>query len=370
MSLREIIPLLPEARQSQVKAGQSIFNLGDTGYVMYFILDGEVAITTAENQKIDHLTTGDIFGEMALVDNQVRSANAMALTDITLAIIDQKGFNDLAQQLPTFATDVMAIMSSRLRRYMKDEVKRQRLEEELAIGRQIQLSLLPQEAPAIAGWDFAAVYRAARQVGGDLYDFIPDPDNPDLLHLVIADVTGKGVPAALFMAMCRAIIRAAALNGRSPANLLQRTNHLLMCEQRAWPFLTAFFASLNVQTGQFIFANGGHDRPYWIQANGGHVQQIVSRGMLLGAFPAIHLEEKSITLATGDMVILYTDGITEAHREKELFGDTRLKAVISAHTGCSAREMARAILDAVSQFCDKTSPIDDMTLVVIKRENA
>jgi CRP/FNR family transcriptional regulator, cyclic AMP receptor protein len=108
MSLREIIPLLPEARQSQVKAGQSIFNLGDTGYVMYFILDGEVAITTAENQKIDHLTTGDIFGEMALVDNQVRSANAMALTDITLAIIDQKGFNDLAQQLPTFATDVMA----------------------------------------------------------------------------------------------------------------------------------------------------------------------------------------------------------------------------------------------------------------------
>jgi phosphoserine phosphatase RsbU/P len=367
MSLKEIIPFLKEVEQIQAPAGHLIFNLGDTGFVMYFILDGEVAITTAEGQIIDRLSAGQVFGEMALVDNQVRSATATAVIDSTLAIIGKKHFSNLAQQLPTFATDVMAVMSARLRRYMEDEVRRQRLEEELAIGRQIQLSLLPQEPPAITGWDFAAAYRAAHQVGGDLYDFIPDPANPELLHLVIADVTGKGVPAALFMAMCRAIIRAAALNGRPPADLLQRTNHLLMSEQRSWPFLTAFFASLNTQTGRLTYATGGHDPPYWVQAGSGRIQQLTGRGMLLGAFPDIHMEEKSITLAPGDALILYTDGITEARCEQDMFGATRLEEVIGATAHTAAGHLAQAILDAVAQFCGSTTQADDMTLVVLKR---
>jgi serine phosphatase RsbU (regulator of sigma subunit) len=367
MSLEAIIPLLNETEQVEVAAGETIFNVGEVGFTMYFILSGEVHITTAENYLLDRLTVGHIFGEMALVDNQVRSATATAVTATSLALISKTRFRELTQQSPTFATDVMALMSVRVRRYMEVEVKRQRLEEELAIGRQIQLSLLPQTPPEIAGWDFAAVYCAARQVGGDLYDFISDPANPDLLHLAIADVTGKGVPAALFMAMCRTIIRAAAINGRSPADLLQRTNHLLMCEQRSLPFLTAFFASLNTQTGQITYASAGHDRPYWVQADGS-MGQLTSRGMLLGAFPAIHLEEKSIALTAGDMLILYTDGITEARREKELFGETRLEAVIAANTDASAGEMGQAILEAVTQFCGPTPQADDMTLVVVKRQ--
>jgi phosphoserine phosphatase RsbU/P len=369
MSLEAIVPLLNHAEQIEVAAGETIFSVGEVGFTMYFILSGRVHITTAGNHLLDQLTAGQIFGEMALIDNQVRSATATAITDTTLALISKNRFRELTQQSPTFAIDVMATMSARVRRFMEEEVKRQRLEEELAIGRQIQLSLLPQEPPSRPGWQFAAAYHAARQVGGDLYDFIPDPDNPDLLYLVIADVTGKGVPAALFMAMCRAIIRAAAINGRPPANLLQRTNHLLMCEQRDWPFLTAFFASLNTQTGQLIFANGGHDRPYWVQADGG-IQQLVSRGMLLGAFPAIHLEEKRIVLAAGDMIILYTDGITEARQENDLFGEARLETIIRANAGASARQMAQAILGTVTQFCDSASQVDDMTLVVIKREDS
>lgn len=368
MSLQDIVPLLAEDEHLRLPAGHVIFSVGDEGYAMYFILAGEVQITSAENQALDRLQAGQIFGEMALVDNQVRSATATAVTSVVLATINRERFISLTRQLPTFAADVMAFMSARLRRYMEEEVKRQRLEEELAIGQQIQLSLLPQEPPSIIGWEFAAAYRAARQVGGDLYDFIPDPTRPDLLHLVIADVTGKGVPAALFMAMCRTIIRATALNGRSPASILQRTNHILMAEQRNLPFLTAFVGSLDTQTGQLTYALGGHDRPYWYRATDGCAQQLTARGMLLGAFPGIHLEEKSINLAPGDAVILYTDGITEARHEKELYGDARLQTVIDAAAHVSARHLAQAILDDVAQFCGNNPQADDMTLVVLKRD--
>jgi len=370
MLLSEIRPLLEASEQIQVPAGQTIFKVGDAGLTMYLILNGEVEIRTAENQLLDRLTAGQVFGEMALVDNQERSASATAVKTSTLAAINKERFAALTQQLPSFATVVMAIMSSRLRRYMEEEVKRQRLEEELAIGREIQLSLLPQEPPALPGWEFAAAYRPARQVGGDLYDFIPDPDNPNLLHLVIADVTGKGVPAAMFMAMCRAIIRAAALNGRSPANLLQRTNHLLLCERRSWPFLTVFFASLNIQTGQLTYATGGHEPPYWIQAADGRVEALPGRGMLLGALPTIYVEEHTITLAPGDGLILYTDGLTEARCEEEMFGDGRLQALIARLAQSSAEHLAQAILAGVTDFCGRTAQADDMTLVVVKRHPA
>jgi serine phosphatase RsbU (regulator of sigma subunit) len=366
MSLQEIIPLLNEADRIQVAAGDTIFTVGDTGLDMYLILAGEVHITSAEEQVLDQLTAGQVFGEMALVDNQVRSATATAVTDSSLAPISKERFMALVRQSPDLATDVMALMSARLRRFMEEEVKRQRLEEELAIGRQIQLSLLPQEPPVFPGWDFASAYRAARQVGGDLYDFIPDPENPDLLHLVIADVTGKGVPAALFMAMCRAIIRAAALNGRSPADLLQRTNHLLMCEQRSWPFLTVFFASLNTKTGQLTYATGGHDRPYWVQA--GRAQPLAGRGMLLGALPDIYVEEETITLAPGDALILYTDGITEARSEEDMFGELRLQEVIEAAAQTPAVQIAQSIFQAVTRFAGSTPQADDMTLVALKRQ--
>ena len=370
MTFEAIIPLLNDAEKIELAAGETVFNAGEIGFTMYFILAGDVHITSADNHPLDQLVAGQIFGEMALVDNQVRSATATAVTNTTLALISKNRFHELAQQSPTFATDVMAIMSARVRRFMEEEVKRQRLEEELAIGRDIQLSLLPQNPPQIAGWEFAAAYRAARQVGGDLYDFIPDPDNPDLLHLVIADVTGKGIPAAMFMAMCRAIIRAAALNGRSPADLLQRTNHLLMCERRDWPFLTAFFATLNSRTSQLTYASGGHDPAYWIQADSGTVQKLAARGMLLGAVPQIYMEEETITLAPGDGLVLYTDGITEARCEDTFFGDKRLENVIAAAANASAEALTQAILAAVTEFCGSTPQMDDMTLVVVRRQSA
>ncbi len=368
MAFSDVIPYLNQADASLFAAGEQIFAAGDHGTAMYFILSGEVRITV-DGRELDYLHPGQVFGEMALADNLVRSATATAVSASQLVPIHKQQFADLTQHLPTFASEVMSIMSVRLRRYMEDEVNRLRLEEELAIGQKIQLSLLPESCPDIPGWHFAASYQAARQVGGDFYDFIADSHHPDLLHLVIADVTGKGVPAAMFMAVCRTIIRTEAQNGRSPADLLMRTNQQLRHETRSLPFLTAFFGTLNLKTGQLIYAIGGHDRPYWVQARSGGVPQLTGHGMLLGAFPAIHLEEYQITLAPGDNLILYTDGVTEARCEDELFDEDRLEAVIAGHATASASEMADAILQAVNQFIGSQPQSDDLTLVIIQRDS-
>ncbi len=367
MTFFNIIPFINEAEALPFAAGEQIFAAGDIGTAMYYILSGEVRITF-DGRELDYLQPGQVFGEMALADNRVRSATATAVTPTKLISIDKNQFAALSQQLPTFATEVMCTMSIRLRRYMEEEVERLRLEEEIAIGRKIQLSLLPDSCPDIPGWTLVATYRAARQVGGDFYDFIPNPHDPDLLHLVIADVTGKGVPAALFMAVCRTIIRTEAQNGRSPADLLIRTNQQLMNEKRSLPFLSAFFGSLHLPTGRLVYAIGGHDRPYWVQAGSGCIQPLAGKGMLLGAFPLIRPDECEITLEKGDSLILYTDGITEARSEADFFDESRLEAVLSQDAAASASQIAEDIWQAVNQFTDGQPQSDDMTLVIVQRD--
>ena len=349
-------------------AGQVIFREGQTGTEMFVIADGLVDITL-EGRLINRLETGDIFGEMALVDERPRSASAIAVTDCKILPLDQARFASLVQQQPDFATQVMKIMSVRMRHLMEDEVRRQRLEEELAIGRQIQLSLLPDKCPDIPGWEITAVYQAARQVGGDLYDFILPPDDPNILNLVIADVTGKGVPAALFMAFSRTIIRAEAAHGLGPAATLMKANHFIVSDIRSRLFLSAFYASLDTQTGRMVFANGGHDWPLLLCASTNEVRELRIPGLVLGAFPKVLLEEAEITVAPGDALIFYTDGVTEARNaDGQFFGEERLKATLAAHRGAGAEELLQSVVTAVAQFVGSTPQSDDFTLVIVKRQ--
>jgi sigma-B regulation protein RsbU (phosphoserine phosphatase) len=251
----------------------------------------------------------------------------------------------------------------------QQEIKRQRLEEELSIGRQIQLSLLPAACPTLPGWEIAATYQAARQVGGDLYDFFELSGQSQRLGLVIADVTGKGVPAAMFMAVSRTIIRAESMTGRNPAAVLQRANRLIVQDSRARLFLSAFYATLDIGSGRLVYANGGHDWPLWLQAATGKCQELDAQGIILGAFREIEVEERAIEVAPGDFLIFYTDGITEARNaEGELFGQVRLQDTVAANPKASAGQMVQAIFEAVQSFAGDTPPADDFTLFVVKRQ--
>jgi len=247
----------------------------------------------------------------------------------------------------------------------QQELQRQRLEEELAVGRQIQRSLLPMTTPQIPGWEFAAFYESARQVGGDLYDFFELPH--DRLGLLIADVTGKGVPAALFMAFSRTIIRNEAMSGGLPAHVLQCANDLIVRDSRANLFLTAFYAILNIETGELIYADGGHDWPLWV--HDGECTELATQSSLLGMFPSIKLEERAISFAPGDALVMFTDGVTEARSASgEFFGDERLQKIVRAHADASAEQIASAIASAVSEFVGDSPQSDDVTLVVVKRK--
>lgn len=347
--------------------GQVIFAEGQSGDFMFVILAGEVQISV-QAHPIDWLTTGDIVGEMALIDEGVRSATATAVTPCKLLPVNETRFAELVQEYPAFALRVMIIMSNRLRRLMEVEVQRQRLEEELKIGREIQISLLPKHLPQIPGWEFATFYRAARQVGGDLYDFIPSLQNSQRLNLVIADVTGKGVAAALFMASIRSTIRTISANDRTPGETLRRTNRFIVGDTGSRLFLSAFYAALDTQTGRLVCANGGHDWPLWWQAATQTITPVAIPGMILGAFTDIQPVQRELEIAAGDCLVFYTDGITEARNAKnEMFEEARLAEVVVANARFDAEGVVQAIVTAVTNFISDTPQSDDLTLMVVKR---
>jgi serine phosphatase RsbU (regulator of sigma subunit) len=365
----DTVDLLPSVSgHRSFSAGEMVFEEGQPGAEMYVLLEGDLEISI-QGREIDHLRKGSIVGEMALVDDRPRSATVTSVTDSKLLPIDRERFRILVRESPDFAIRVMTIMSQRLRHLLVEEVKRQRMEEELKIGRDIQLSLLPDHCPTFPGWRFAAYYRSARQVGGDLYDFITSPEYPDHLHIVIADVTGKGVPAALYMALSRMAIRAEALHHWSPAKTLSRTNHLVMEDTQSPLFLTAFFSTLDTASGRVTFANCGHEQPLWLHAESGEIEPLEARGLLIGAFPDILPEEKEIEMAPGDYLIFFTDGATEARNEKgEFFGNEGLEETIAMKNWTGPDQLLEAIVEAVETFTGATPQSDDLTLVVVQRE--
>jgi sigma-B regulation protein RsbU (phosphoserine phosphatase) len=250
----------------------------------------------------------------------------------------------------------------------RQALQRQRLEEELSVGRQIQFSFLPETFPQVEGWDFAASYAPARQVGGDFYDLYPLADQPQRLGLVIGDVTGKGVAAALMMASSRTIIRTASMSGRDPRAVLERANRLIAADNRAQLYLSAFYATLDTLTGELRYACGGHDRPLWLRADTGTVEVLDARSLILGAFNEIVLEERNIWLAPGDVVLFFTDGLTEAmNADGEPFGDERLRRVMAAQRGRPAEALVLALQAEVRAFVNDTPQSDDLTLLVVRR---
>lgn len=349
-------------------AGTVIMREGDAGEEMYVLMEGELIISR-HGKRIDYLGPGMIIGEMAMIDDRPRSATATTATACSLIRLDRDGFRSLISQSPEFALRVMNIMSIRTRRLIEEEVRRLRMEEELAVGRRIQLGLLPSGCPRVPGYEFAAGYRAAREVGGDLYDFIVQPDNLNLLHIIIADVTGKGVPAALYMAVSRTLLHAAALDGNHPSQALQRANQFIREDEASPLFLSAFYAVLDTDIHCLTYASAGHNPPIWLQHSTGDVELLKSRGILLGAFDSFIPEEKLCFLQPGDYVIFFTDGITEARNPRgDFLDDEGLEALVASRQWVSAEELLSAIVAAVDEFSEDEPQADDFTIVVMRRK--
>jgi len=264
----------------------------------------------------------------------------------------------------------LAIEQARMHR---EEIERRRLEQELAVAREIQLGLLPKEMPALPGWEFGVYYEAARQVGGDFYDIFALPGGSGEYGIVIADVADKGVPAALIMAAGRTLIRGIAIDGRAPAAALEIANRVMIEDNDSGLFVTAIFARLNVASAQLTFANGGHMRPLRL-TSGGHVEELASSGIALGVIRQMALEEQQVSLDPGDVIVFYTDGVTDAtNASLEEFGTARLRdALVRAARGGQSRpaEVVSAVRQAVEAFVGGAEQADDLTIFAVGRSQA
>ena len=258
-------------------------------------------------------------------------------------------------------------------RLHNEEVQRERMDEELTVARQIQMSMLPVAPPQLPGWQYATYFKAAHQVGGDFYDYFPLPGEPGRWGIAIADVSDKGVPAAIFMAMSRTTIRNIALRGRSPAEVLSWANRYIQEDSQSDMFLSAFYAELNMNTGQLIYANAGHNPPLLWRTEEKEFYRLPATSPLLGVLANLDVSATSIDLRAGDILILYTDGISEAlNMDYEEFGMTRLKDVIrdsiERTSNPTADDIQTAIADAVRTFTDNMMQYDDITLLIVKRD--
>ncbi|NDJ84874.1 MAG: GAF domain-containing protein [Chloroflexi bacterium] len=259
----------------------------------------------------------------------------------------------------------LAIQTARLQ---EEALAVRGFEREMELARGIQLSLLPEHPPQIVGWDIAAYYRPARLVGGDFYDFIPLSDGK--YAIVVADVADKGVAAAMFMTICRTIIRAVASSKRGPRETLEQVNKLIVQDNRSDLFVTCWYGILDPKTKALAYCSGGHNPPLLIRREG-QFYDLRLKGMALGILEAVHLQEDTIDLQDEDVLLIYTDGLSEARRDDMTeFGETELyiNAVKCRH--CDAESFMNRVVVAVDTFTGNQPVFDDLTLVVLKRDGA
>jgi predicted ester cyclase len=258
-------------------------------------------------------------------------------------------------------------LSELLRRQrLEQEIsERARIEQELQVARRIQQASLPKEVPELEGWQITPYYQPAREVGGDFYDFHPLSEGR--LGLVVGDATGKGVPAALVMSTALGMLQAVseALDSSSPGEVLFRVNDTLLSRIPPNMFVTCFYAILEPESGSLTYANAGHDLPY-LHRNGA-AEELRARGMPLGLMPKMSYEEKEVILEAGDSVLLYSDGLVEAHNaEGEMFGFPRLQELMAEYG--EERSLVHLLPEELYSFVGEGwEQEDDITLLTLRR---
>jgi serine phosphatase RsbU (regulator of sigma subunit) len=242
-------------------------------------------------------------------------------------------------------------------------------EHELAIGRRIQQSLMPRRFPDLPGWEIAAAYEAAREVGGDFYDAFLVGGLPDRLGIVVGDVTGKVIAAALLMADTRALIHAAADHSDDPSDSLGRVNRILVRERASGLFVTVAHGVIDVATGSLALSSAGHDPVHILRADGS-LTAVEPSGRLIGMVDDIEAASIELVLEPGDAFVGHTDGVTEARSpDRSFYGEERFRRVLSTLAGQSARQIVDAVVADVAGFRGDAEPSDDLTLLVVRRQS-
>lgn len=390
----ELDRLTKELDVLNLNSGDILFNEGDAGEHLYVVIKGDLEILmapgTVDELILNVLHEGEYLGEMSLIQpGGHRTASARAKGDVVLLTMSRKQFMDLIQHHPELAFAMVNVLSQRLDntnvatfrdlteknhqlQQAYDELKaaqeqlieKERLERELQVAADIQMSILPDILPSPDGYDFGGRILPARQVGGDFYDVFEVGENK--FGVVIGDVADKGVPSAIFMARAHALIIAEADSVSDPSEVLRMVNGHITRFEKSTQFVTALFGILDTATGKFSYARAGHEPPLLL-TNDGEVERLPHKsGMALGLWENIALDDNSLTLPKGSLLLMYTDGMTDCRNPKgEPFGLDRIKISMANLKKNSAQAGCDELFEKLMKYQDGSKQDDDVTLLAI-----
>ncbi len=341
-----------------VEALKQIIEYPEIGIVLSDInmpeMDGLTLLTRLKELQNPALKTVIVsaYGDM----ENIRTAMNRGAFDFITKPID---FEDLVITIDKTLEEIRLIRKS-----LDEHNQLISIQEDLNVAREIQQAILPKIFPPFPGirqFDIFASMEAAKSVGGDFYDFFMIDENR--LGFVIGDVSGKGVPAAIFMAVSRTLIRATGIQGVSAVECISSVNKLLCLESVSSMFVTVFYGILNLSTGEVEYVNAGHNPPYIVSPSG--ISKVeMTGGIVLGVFDDFEFQSKTFMLNPGDYFFLFTDGVTEAFNDKdELFSDDRLEDLLKARTVTSIVDVVKDTFEAVNVFSSGVPQSDDITIL-------
>lgn len=390
----ELDRLVTQLDVFNLKSGDLLFREGDPGEHLYVVVEGELEILLApdtDNELIlNILHAGEYLGEMSLIQpGGLRTASARARGDVVLLSMNRQQFTDLVGHHPELSAAMVNVLSQRLDntnistfrdlseknrqlQHAYDELKaaqeqlieKERLERELKVAADIQMSILPDILPVNERFDFGGRILPARQVGGDFYDIFPLDEHK--FGVLIGDVADKGVPSAIFMARAHALIIAEADTATSPGEVLRMANRHITRLEKSTQFVTALYGVLDAQTGEFSYARAGHEPPLLLHEHGDVHRLPHKPGMALGLWENIALDEHSLMLPKGSLLVLFTDGMTDCRNPKgEPFGLDRIKLTMAGLWGATAQASCDHLFDTLMMYQSGSKQDDDVTLVAV-----
>jgi serine phosphatase RsbU (regulator of sigma subunit) len=391
-SLEDTLKMTVDLVFQAIPAERGFLFLKENGELSCKIARGasQAALPTASQVQLSRSITNKVISEGAsvltsdamhdprfqaqhsVVLSQIRSVMAVPLASgeeiFGMVYVDNPFNNRFQEEDLKVLTTIASVASIKIEndRLLDERLEKRRMEEELKVASEIQMRLQPFSPPKLSGWDMTGVSFPCREIGGDYYDFIHRKRDSHLI-VAVGDVSGKGTGAALLMSSLHAAVRAQSQTRASTSEVMGEINQYIFENSPSNKFLTLFYGGLDPTTGTLTYSNGGHNAPIFVRRSG-EVERLDKGGLPIGMMQGVAYQEASVTFDPGDVLVIYSDGITESINERdEEFEEDRLIEVVKNNMGRSASGIRDRIDEALSRFVGTTAPVDDMTLMIIKR---
>jgi serine phosphatase RsbU (regulator of sigma subunit) len=358
--------LVPHMKRELFKKGEYLFHKGETADRMFYVQKGKLRLVEINK----YLDEDNLIGETGIFSSaKERTVSVVCEEDSEIYTLDKEKATDLLYQNPSILFELIQLTIKRsLENLTSTVAEKERIEADLRIAHDIQQNMLPQIFPAFpdrSEFDIFASMEPAKEVGGDFYDFFFNGQGK--LCFLIGDVSGKGVPAALFMTIAKILLKSEALRNLTPDEILYNVNNIICPDNETSMFVTILCAILDTQTGELLVCNAGHNPPLIHDGGKDFKYMHLPRNFVLGPMEDTKFTPHSMVLKPNDILFMYTDGVTEAMNKKgQLFSEERLERILCNLRNKSVTEIIHGVKEEVEKFSKGAQPSDDITMIALK----